>query len=305
MSAPSLLDIAKFPQNDARDIIEEVLTFIPEAAIFPWQTIPGQQYKTTVRTSDPTSAFRNANDGTDPVKSAWDLRLVETFILDNRWECDKAVADVHPRGAAYFIGLEAVAIMRAALKTVATQVYYGRGTGGDAKGFPGFLAAYDSTDMVVDATGSTENTCSSVWAIKRGEQDVSMILGGNGAMSVSDIRLGDITGQNSKKLTGYIQDLTAWVGLGVGNKWSIGRIKNLTAQSGKGLTDALISQLLEKFPVGHEPDLLLMSRRSRGQLQRSRTATNPTGAPAPIPTESFGIPIQVTDSILNTEATTL
>jgi len=45
-----------------------------------------------------------------------------------------------------------------------------------------------------------------------------------------------------------------------------------------------------------------MNRRSLKQLQVSRTATNATGAPAPFPQESFGVPIIVTDAILSTEA---
>jgi hypothetical protein len=48
-----------------------------------------------------------------------------------------------------------------------------------------------------------------------------------------------------------------------------------------------------------------MSRRSLFQLQSSRTATNATGAPAPIPVESHNIPIAVTDSIVDTEKLTL
>jgi len=93
----------------------------------------------------------------------------------------------------------------------------------------------------------------------------------------------------------------AYPGLQIGNKYAVGRIKKITTDSGKTLTDALIAQLLEKFPVGFRPDYLFMNRRSLRQLQSSRTATNPTGAPAPFPSESFGIPIVVTDSIVSTE----
>jgi hypothetical protein len=38
-------------------------------------------------------------------------------------------------------------------------------------------------------------------------------------------------------------------------------------------------------------------------LQASRTATNPTGAPAPFPENAFGIPIVVTDALPIDEAT--
>ena len=305
MTRPSMLDVATFNGVDASALIEEVLTEFPELSMIGWNTFAGQQYPTIVRTADPTAAFRDVNNGPTPTKSTFEPRLVEAFLLNPRWECDKALADIHPKGAPYYIGLEASAILRAAFRTIASQVYYGTGTGGDAKGFPGLLAAYDTTNMEVDATGTTDTTCSSVWMIKRGEQDVEMQLGANGVLEVPEVRIGDIVGQNSASLTGYIQDMTSWVGMRVANKWSVGRIKKLTAESGKGLTDTLLSQLLEKFPAGHMPDLILMSRRSRGQLQRSRTTYSPTGNPAPLPSEYEGIPIQITEAILNTEALAL
>ena len=80
---------------------------------------------------------------------------------------------------------------------------------------------------------------------------------------------------------------------------AIGRIADLDASA--VLTDVLIASLISKAPVGGMWEYLYMNRRSLGQLQASRTATNATGTPAPFPTESFGIPIVVTDSIISTE----
>jgi hypothetical protein len=91
----------------------------------------------------------------------------------------------------------------------------------------------------------------------------------------------------------------------VGSVNSICRIKKLTADSGNGLTDDLIAQALEKFPAGVRPDVMFMSKRSRRQLQNSRTAVNATGAPAPFPVESHGVPIVVTSALSNVEALTL
>jgi hypothetical protein len=45
-----------------------------------------------------------------------------------------------------------------------------------------------------------------------------------------------------------------------------------------------------------------MNRRSLSQLRKSRTATNATGTPAPIPREVEGIPIIVTEALSSTEA---
>lgn len=113
--------------------------------------------------------------------------------------------------------------------------------------------------------------------------------------------------RSSKELLAWKSNLSAWVGMQWVNKNALGRIYNLTAQTGKGLTDSLVADLLAKFPVGYTPDALFMTRRSRAQLQKSRSAvtTALTGstplAYAPLPMESNGIPIIITDSITNTE----
>ena len=304
MAVTTLLDIAKANGSDAAvGLIEEVMTYSPEVSLGAARTIKGLSYKTLVRTNLPTAAFRNANEGVAATKSTWENRVVECFTLNPRWECDKAVADRYEDGAQAFIALEADGIMRAAMLTLGSQFYYG--TSNDAKGFPGLLAAYDSTSMVVDAGGTTASTGSSVWGVKWGPKAVQWVYGSEGQLSVSEVSEQRVLDASNNPYTAYVQELLAYPGLQIGNKFAVGRIKKLTADSGKGLTDGLISQLLAKFPVGYKPDVLLMSRRSRMQLQMSRTATTPTGAPAPYPQEAFGIPIEETDGIVDTEALTL
>ena len=306
MAVTTMLDIAKANGSDAAvGIIEEVVTAYPEVKLGAARTIKGLNFKTLVRTALPTAGFRNANEGSDSTVSTLENRLVECFILNPRWECDKAVADAYEDGAAAYIAMEADGQMRASMTTLGKQFYYGSGTGGDAKGHPGLIQSYDASNMVVDATGTTANTGSSVWAVKFGPTAVQWVYGNDGELKVADVTEARVLDASSKPYTAYVQELLARPGLQVGSKYAIGRIKKLTADSGKGLTDALIADLLSKFPVGHIPDYLFMSRRSLKQLQASRTATNSTGAPAPFPTESFGVPIQVTDSILDTEALTL
>jgi hypothetical protein len=306
MAVTTLLDIAKANGSDAAvGLVEEVLNAFPEVQVGAARTIKGLNFKTLVRTGLPTASFRNANEGTTPTKSTLENRLVECFILNPRWECDKAVADAYEDGAAAYIALEADGQMRASMITLGSQFYYGAGTGGDAKGHPGLIQSYDSTGMAVDAGGTTATTGSSVWAVRFGPQAVQWVYGNDGELAVSDVSEQRVLDAAGAPYTAYVQELLARPGLQVASKYATARIKKLTADSGKGLTDALVADLLSKFPVGHKPDYLFMSRRSHKQLQSSRTATNPTGSPAPFPTESHGIPIQVTDSILDTEALTL
>ncbi len=306
MAMPTLLDIAKANAADAAiGLIDEAAKAHPEITMGAARTIPGTQYRTLVRTGLPTVAFRNANEGSAVDKAAYENRLVETFILNPQFEVDKAVADAYVDGWEAYLALEADGQMEAALQKLAAVFYYGRGTGWDAKGFPGLLAAYDSTNMVVDAGGTTGDTGSSLWAVKFGPKDVQWVYGQNGELSMPDVETVRLTDGSGNPYTGYRSELTAYPGLQVGSVYSISRIKKLTADSGKGLTDALIATLLSKFPVGRRPDVMLCTRRSLEQLRSSRTATNATGAPAPIPTEAFGVPIAPTEAILNTEALTL
>jgi hypothetical protein len=298
----TLLDIAKANGSDAvAGLIDETSKAHPELTRGAARTIKGINYKTLVRIGLPTVGFRDANTGVASTKASHENRLVETFIMNPRWQSDKAVADRYEDGAAAYIALEASAHMEAGMQTLAKQFYYGRSSPGDAKGYPGLVDSVDA-GMVVDAGGTTASTASSVWAVKFGAKDVIWVWGNNGALDPTEIDERDAEDADGNKFTAYHQELLAYPGVQVGSIRSIGRIRDLTEDAGKGLTDTLIADLLSKFEAGIVPDVLFATRRSLKQLRASRTATNATGAPAPIPTESFGIPIEVTDAILDTEA---
>jgi hypothetical protein len=305
----TLLDLAKLNGADpVVGLIEEVATASPEVVTIPARTIRGTSYKTVVRNSRPSVAFRSANEGTAGTKSNFAERLVEAFILSARIEVDKAVARGYEDGPEALQAIEGAGVMRAALSTVGSQTIYGRSAG--AKGFIGlqeFIATFGD-ELVVDAGGTTAATGSSVYAIKAGNQGVQYVYGNGTSFELSPFREGDAADASGNRFAAYIADLTAWVGLQCVNKYAIGRLKDCTADSGKGVTDAKIAELLSKFPVGERPTHLLMSRRSAFQLQVSRTMTASTkqeaftGVLPGVPTESFGIPIIITDSIADNEA---
>ena len=165
------------------------------------------------------------------------------------------------------------------------------------------------SDLVLDATGSTADTGSSVWAICAMPKFFELIFGKNTVLEVGEWRKQTIT-RSSKELTAWKNSLEGWVGAAFYSKYAVGQIKNLTAQANKTLTDSLLSQLIQKFPIGVKPTHFFMNRRSRQQLQASRTVTlfgQGTTRPnqellAPIPDSYDDIPIICTDSILSTEA---
>ena len=159
-----------------------------------------------------------------------------------------------------------------------------------------------SDETVISAGGETSDTGSSVYLIRSGFNDCQVAWGNEGVIEAKDTTIVRTSGSSAGTFPSYYTAVTGYCGLIYGSSYSAGRIANITEDSGKGLTDALIAEALSKFPAGRGPNMLAMNRRSLFQLQNSRTATNATGAPAPYPAEAFGVPIIVTDQISSTEA---
>lgn len=328
MAQGTLLDIAKLNGADkVVGLIEQNMTYAPEFSVVPARTIRGTSYKTVSRDTFPGVGFRNANAGVTYTKSTFLTRTHECYIFSGNVRVDVAVANAYEDGPEAYKSIEASGVMKQALIDLGSQFFYG--TASDSKGFPGLysfwqafcteLEAVSIAALEVDAGGSSATTGSSVYAVKFGVDGVQFILGNN-----SGITLGDWFQQMVNDGTAgqdYLADvasMNAWVGLQAANPYCIGRIRDCTADAGKGLTDSLVEDLLAKFPVGYKPDALFMTRRSRRQLQQARSVYLSSGVPqisganaaklssgrdvqAPIPTEAGGIPIICTDSLTNVE----
>lgn len=304
MSRLTLLDVAKLNGADKEvGLIEEIATSAPEAETFPFRLIKGTSYPTVTRTSLPTVGFRLANQGNDASKSGFVRKLVQAFIFGGRVEADKAAAMAHDEGMEAFEMIEALGVFKASLIALGKQIWYGVST--DADGFPGVKSALPFTagvadGSVINATGTTSSTASSVYAVKFGPQDVTLVGGNNAVPRLGDFRDETIYDDDDLPLPGRVADLIGWIGLQIANINCVRRIANVTADSGKGLTTDLLDSMLNSFPVGYRPDAIYMSRRSRLQLKQDlQTPERPS---VPMPTEYDGIPIIATDSILNTDA---
>lgn len=320
---PTLLDIAKRNGSDAVvGIVEDATKAVPEVSgIHPEtmsaipgvgdaRTIRGINYKTLVRTAVPSVGFRDGNEGGSNVSSSWDNKLVETYIMNPRWYADRAIADRAEDGPEMVMADEAFGVMEGAIQQLGRSFFYGRANSaspylGHAKGFNGLVEVYDSTNMVVDAGGTTADTGSSVWAVKFGPRAVRWVYGNNGDMEPTDVEIRDIDDSDGNPFSAYFQEMFMYPGLQVASTRVVARIKKLTEDSGKGLTDARMNAMLEKFPVGIRPDVIFMSKRSRRQLRDSRTATTESGREAAQPMDFDGIPIVPTESLIDTEALTL
>lgn len=302
----ALADLLKINDTSLADIeVTDLLNdapFMSQALMYTPAT-HGTVHKYTKESAAPVVGFRAANAGRD-LDSSEDTAVTATLqILDWSFLADKALADAYVRGGAEgWIAREGRRHLRAALFAYETQLF--RGTvGGDASGFAGFADVLDDSDdsMVINAAGTTADTASSVWLVRVNEEDVTGVLGMDGVFDMGESTVIDATDATGKHYPAYYTPGTGYTGVQVGSAYSFARICNLTEDSGKGLTDALVYKALELFPSAKQPTHIVMNRRSRRQLQSSRTATNATGAPAPLPKEVENIPIVVTDAIVSAE----
>lgn len=282
-------------------------------ALFMEPSSNGTTHKYVKETGAPVVGFRAPNAGRDMDSSDDTAVSVDLKVLDWSFLVDVAVAEAWRKGREHYLGREAKRHLAAALMAFEKQIFNGTigasdsaGASGSAAGFAGFRDAATvnalADTMVVTAGAGTADVNTSVWGVRIAEDGICGVYKGDGAFEMKEtttIQSIVNPGTDNKTFPAYYTPGFAWLGLQVGGAFDIGRIANVTTTT--GLTDDMVAQLIEKFPVGRKPTHLVMSRKAQRMLQDSRTATTTTGAPAPFPQESFGVPIIVTDAIGNTE----
>ena len=193
--------------------------------------------------------------------------------------------------------------------TLSKQFYYG--SLADANGHPGIRDCVDSS-MIIDwgytgGTGGANAKGSTVWAVRWGMMDTAWLYGLNGQLllsAVKEIVLPDPNNSNAI-FTQYHQEILARPGLQVGSKWSVACVKNVSVDptdTTHTASDKLLGQLKTLFPDSKKPHMYFCTKEVREQIRASRTAVNPTGQPAPTPTDYEGTPIFATQGLTNTEA---
>lgn len=297
-------DVAHFNKTDMDILVSDVLDDAPFLSVLAARTVLGNTFKYTKITGNAAAGFRDVNDGVENTKSTYTSITLDLKVLDASFGVDVAAAQSDERGLEHLMAIEGLAHLRQAMAEVEQQIFYG--TGNDAKGFVGFAGQSNLNNIadaqVVNATGTTASTGSSVYLVRTGDADCQVLWGQSGMIEIGERQIVERAGSVTGRFPAYYHPIVGWCGLKIGSVHSVVRIANLTEDSGKGLTDALLSRAMQIFPASRGPNYVVMNRRSLGQLQRSRTATNPTGAPAPFPQEAFGVPIVVTDQISSTEA---
>jgi hypothetical protein len=298
---PDAQSVLNFNRVDMPLVVDEVLAHAPLLRSLPQRAVAGSNFAYTKKTANPATGFRAVDAGLENTAGSYERVELPLAYYDASFAMDVAAAKLDERGVDHVMGIEALAHLQSAMSTIESNILYGAAAGG----FDGFADQANLNGLadsnVVGAGGTTAATAQSTWLIATGASDVEVLWGMGGEISISDrqmVRNFPGTGTYWQ----YAHEIGAWCGLKIGRDQAVVRIANVTKDSGKGLTDALIAEAISLFPASLQPNIIVTGRRSLRQLQQSRTATNVTGAPAPFPSEAFGVPIIVTDNASETEA---
>lgn len=321
MATLSLYDLAVLQRNDPyTGLIEDVTTLAPEFTTFPATKRSGWWYEAVQRTKLPTAQFRAVNQGVTPSASTYKKAVKEMLLVDVQLQMDEAIQDAEDGTPGSVWMLESEGAVRASSILIGQQTWYG--TSADSYGFLGLKTQLAAS---VKAGGTTNSTSAFlVWQEPR--EGVRFDVGMNGSFAIDGPRKQQVSDPNNsgKVYTAHVGNLKAFVGLFVGSFLSVwgvtGITTNTAAPSTNGLTDAVAQQLMAKIPKARRNNLRwYMNRTAESILQQNRNAVNlgittyqapslyqPAGAdgrPAysPLPNNLAGWPIELTDSILDTE----
>ena len=318
MSFLTLLDIQKRNGSESDiGLIEEVGRSAPEvtqlASVVGSKTI----VKTYVRTGIPRARFRPANAPIGYTSCTYESRNVELFPISSIVFVDHITLESSDDGEAAVLADEASGITEGVLLSLGAQGFYGKKI--DKNGFPGLPDFIDDTMIIsADSSKAADNyDGTSVFAVVEGPKGVHWRWGRDKGITLGTFKDALIPGKDPETgepgaIPGKVADLTAFVALVNNSKLSAARLKNIGTAEGTTLDDDKLAELLALFPAGVRVTKFIMNRMALEQLRKSRRvvsvsvdggkAGGDSSGLAPIPTRAHGIPILVTDSIVNNES---
>ncbi|MFO0383230.1 MAG: major capsid protein [Pirellula sp.] len=304
----TLADVVRINDVSVRDMgATDIFNDAPLlSALFATTASNGTIHSYLRESTAPIVGFRAPNVGID-VTASTDVRVdLNLSYLDARYTMDKQLADTG-KGRDYHLERGSKRNLRQAFFIAENQIINGGTVNGAA--FNGFQQALNAlaNPMVVNAAGAAAR--SSVYAIRctPDEANVAVIMGNDGDIKIEPYFEHTVVDGSNRTFIAYSVPISGWIGLQVGATRSIARLANIPATGTGSVTDALLQSLFDLFPASAPPTHFVMNRRSRGQLQSSRSTVNIGGNSrlltrhAETPVDFNGIPIVCVESIGNAE----
>lgn len=275
------------------------------AQLITTEATNGTVHKYLKEATAPTVGFRAANVGLDVVVGSDTLVQVDLKYLDATVRLDRALATVG-KGVDYQLSRQGMRNLRQALFNAEDQVINGT----SASGFNGLKQALSALGtMCISAGGAFAEGLTSVYMVRStaDDRDFLAVVGNGGNIEMREYYEALINeAATGRQFNGYVMPIDGWLSIQLGGSRSIARLANVGTAAGKTLTDDFLSQLFDTFPASAPPTHIVMNRRSRGQLQRSRSTVNVGGKLivkfADVPTDWNDIPIVCVETLGNAEA---
>jgi hypothetical protein len=349
---PTLLEIAQGRQIPlTAGIIEAAATKAPALMVFDARTTSSTRFMALALTGLPTaSGFKDYGEGFTHGSASLSVREFEAKLAGAKVEVEQITAArwdaEHASSGTTYFDLQVMARMSAEMRHLERVIFYG--TAQDAKGFPGLKqltpytnvltltedpGATDFAKTVINAGGTTSSTASSVYSVVHGPLDCQLVVcnDGGGELFTMTEPLRQHIAPNSSAPTATLEHLVTQIhghfGVSVSGmnetpnavvptQYSVRRLANLTEDSGKGVDDAKLEQLVLSHGDDLVPSRLYMNGRSARQWATSRSAStatlflgmsgdakNNTGSLRAARPDNFeGIPVTYTSAIASTDA---
>lgn len=303
-----------------RKVVDDVVATAPLFNALPAKVIQGTTYKFMRRDSIPMIGARPLNAGAEMLKSSYSTGNAEAYAYDGLILVDKMLAEADPEGKNALMAEEMRDHLRGTLFGLEQGLIYGKDK--DQYGTWGLVNLIaDYMTMSADPAANTEATRkeggSSIWFINANPDYMHTVYGNNKTINFGPEKLQDVTrptgyteGENGHTAMGsmeaYIRHCSFWFGFVLKSVWAAGRIVNESASN--PCTDAMLAQMLRKFPASHKPTHIVMNQATLARWEESRTKAltyvkgrSNGGTIADTPTEFRGLQVIVTDSLLEDE----
>lgn len=294
-----LLNDARMSAIEASDVLNDApvlrrLIAVPASS-------GGTLHKFLRTLTAPGVGFRGISEGITNAAGVFEEADVTCKLLDGSFSRDRAIALAYRQGPVAYMDKEGMASLRQAFFKL-EQAIFGSTINKQFVGLPG-NPYFDTTadGQVVNEGGAGGR---SVWLLRTTEDGVAVVAGNDGRITMDpEDAIVQAVDSSNRPFTALHRSIMGWFGLQVGSKYDVVRIGNIDGTAGNVVTDDAIANAMSLFPAARQPNLIVMSRTSLKELRESRTATNPTGSPAPFPTEAFGVEIVASDALAENEAT--
>lgn len=284
MSAATVNDLKAAQQVDIFGLTKDYADEAPLLQHIEIMRVAGVDFKPPYASSSLPPAYRAAYSGKDYADAGLASTTVELKYVDFSVYADVQIAEAYQGGAEAYLAVQQDRAIAGAMREIQQQFLLGvahNNTSG-SYGYDDFFPCSSGTYSVTgpETTGST---CTEVFALNTNE--CRLLVGRSGELSLGEVRKTTVNDTNGKPFEAYCVAGGAWVGAAFLGTHAGRRLVNIQA---KDVTDAYCASLIEAFGDGFKPNLFAMNGGAIAGLRRSRTATNPTGAPAPFPEEVYG-----------------